>query len=635
MPHLKQHILPTGTVTGLALEKASSTTNYNKQNVHYKMKYNATTKQWEQEEIMTPLVPMIYPGIKTKDGKVKDISGGLKDKIENDTFNNKPEIGLPVEPAVPETPVTAPSTGIGGYKRAEAEYSRNEQTQRQVIGLTKSAGIQYEPEQMNNVSEAQRTSINMKYAVMPGGYNSRSDAQVLSQTSEAGILQDLLNPTVKKDQSKIMSAIGGIPLVSGMTRIANFFNPRSEKAQIERLLKSGMINVTSSDGKSLDYATALKTLTEDDKGRLKILKGEDLINSGYKITQNKTIAEEYKNSPAFMNIKEDKANNFVLGNGTQLTTLNPVMGSAGTSLFGILGENKGASQTNGEQVLVVEAGQGHGGGAYRSDGKFVGMNGKIYSGGTADQAKLSANGGLLPEATLKRMTNKDGTLKDLYTDPDSDFYIKNNVDENGKYIGDVVMENRDIVNTTENVVGTTAPKGSNDYNNHNDNQQKQQDDIRDEVADDLTDIYGSDPEPETVKKPVTGTTAPGQSGGYDSSGGGSSGSDNSSKDKKIICTEMYRQTQLDDWQRTIKLWYIFQQRHLSETHQKGYHFLFRPYVKGMQKSSILTSIGKHMAQERTKDIKHIMYGTEFSLKGRVYRTILEPICYIVGLFIRG
>ena len=120
----------------------------------------------------------------------------------------------------------------------------------------------------------------------------------------------------------------------------------------------------------------------------------------------------------------------------------------------------------------------------------------------------------------------------------------------------------------------------------------------------------------------------------DSAGQGS-GSSSDSKDKKIVCTEMYRQTQLDDWQRTIKLWYLFQQRHLSETHQKGYHFLFRPYVKGMQKSSILTSIGKHMAQERTKDIKHIMYGTEFSLKGRVYRTILEPICYIVGLFIRG
>ncbi len=46
-------------------------------------------------------------------------------------------------------------------------------------------------------------------------------------------------------------------------------------------------------------------------------------------------------------------------------------------------------------------------------------------------------------------------------------------------------------------------------------------------------------------------------------------------------------------------------------------------------------IGNEVLSGRTKDIKHIMYGTEFSLKGRVYRTILEPICYIVGLFIRG
>ena len=96
---------------------------------------------------------------------------------------------------------------------------------------------------------------------------------------------------------------------------------------------------------------------------------------------------------------------------------------------------------------------------------------------------------------------------------------------------------------------------------------------------------------------------------------------------------MYRQTQLDDWQRTIKLWYLFQKKYLSETHQKGFHFLFKPFVKGMQKSNILTSVGRHFAQERTKDIKHIMYGTKFSLLGRVYRIILEPICFVVGLLL--
>jgi hypothetical protein len=503
-------------ITGLALDTA--TTNYNKQNVHYKMKYNATTKQWEQEEIMTPLVPMVYPGIKTKDGKVKDISGGLKGAPVVKPIDTL-EIPQPVEPTVPETPVTAPSTGIGGYQQAQQDYSS------QVQGIQKSAGVQYEPDQMNAVSESQRTNRDMKYAVMPGGYNSRSDAQVLSQTSEAGILQDLLNPTVKKDQSKIMSAIGGVPIIGGMAKIAGFFNPRSEKAQIERLLKNEMITVTDNTGKALDYNTAIKALTEDDKGRLKILKGEDLINSGYKITQNKTMAEEYKNSPAFMNIKEDKANNFVLENGIQLTTLNPVMGSAGTSLFGILGENKGASQTNGEQVLVVEAGQGHGGGAYRSDGKFVGMNGKIYSRGTADQAKLSANGGLIPTSVLERMTDKNGVLKDLYK-AGGEFAIDSKyIDANGKYTGSVVMENRDVIPNggKGQPVANTAPTNSNDNNNYNQQQDTRQQ-VKDTYKDKGTVTYNTKDTGGYVTTPNKPSTPPSQRGG--------GGNTNSSSTKK-------------------------------------------------------------------------------------------------------
>lgn len=616
------------TVTGLALEKASSTTNYNKQNVHYKMKYNATTKQWEQEEIMTPLVPMVYPGIKTKDGKVKDISQGLKDApVVKPITTPDIDITQPGFPSTPETPVTAPSTGIGGYQQVTQDYSS------QPSGMTTSGGIQYEPSQVSSYSESLRD--NMKYNVMPGGYNSQSDAQVLSQSLDGGILQQLLNPTVKdKNEKTKMEALGSLPVIGGISKIASFMGPRSEKAQIDRLLKSGMITVTNNQGQTLSTEDAFKVLTQDDKGKLKILKGEDLINSGYKITQNKKIADEYSNSPAFMNLQEDKANNFVSNTGTQLTTLNPVMGSSGTTLFGLFDEAKGSSHTNGEQVLVVDA---DGGGAYNSEGKFVGQNGQIYAFGTAEQAMQSAMGGVLPADVLERMTDENGKLKDLYTDPSSQYYIDSPNVVNGVYVGDVVLENRDIVDDggNGNVVGNTAPDGSNDNNNYQNNQNQIQDDIRDEVADDLEDIYGSDPEPpEQTYEDTYGPVEDEQGfGGGSDSGSGSSSSD--SKDKKIVCTEMYRQTQLDDWQRTIKLWYIFQQRHLSETHQKGYHFLFRPYVKGMQKSSILTSIGKHMAQERTKDIKHIMYGTEFSLKGRVYRTILEPICYIVGLFIRG
>ena len=118
-------------------------------------------------------------------------------------------------------------------------------------------------------------------------------------------------------------------------------------------------------------------------------------------------------------------------------------------------------------------------------------------------------------------------------------------------------------------------------------QNQVQDDIRDEVADDLEDIYGSDPEPpQQTYEDTYGPVEDEQGfGGGSDSGSGSSSSD--SKDKKIVCTEMYRQTQLDDWQRTIKLWYLFQKKYLSETHQKGYHFLFKPFVKEIFNGTLL------------------------------------------------
>jgi len=118
-----------------------------------------------------------------------------------------------------------------------------------------------------------------------------------------------------------------------------------------------------------------------------------------------------------------------------------------------------------------------------------------------------------------------------------------------------------------------------------------------------------------------GGVAPGASGG----GGGSRGGG-----KSIICTQMYQQTQLNDWKKTMQLWYIFQKKYLTIEHQKGYHFLFKPFVSGMKKSKILTAIGKHCAIARTNDIKHIMFGTPFSLLGRLVRLVTEPICYITG-----
>ena len=613
-----------------AISKEAETINAGEQNVRYTMKFNSATGQWEQEEILTPLVKTTYPGIRTPDGGVKDISKGLAGAP---VVQPPSEITQPVEPVTPEEPevvtpiMKQPDTQRDSFEEAQKAY-----------GVT-SGGIRYEPQQ---TAPTPALADDMKFNVMGGGFNSRSAAQNLLFSKEKGILNDLVNPQVKteeqvKKDSQKQSMLGGLlgPM-KAISGVAGFLNPRSEKAQIETLLNNSIIQVRDNNGNLLNKENALKFLTEDDKGKLKIKKGNELIESGYKVEQLDTLAKDFQNSAAFVNLESEKANNFVTSTGAQLTNLNPVMGTSGTTLFGLFDEPKGDSHTNGEQVLVVDSGPGHDGGAYRSDGKFVGMNGQIYAFGTADQAMQSANDGLLPAEVLKRMTDKDGKLKNLYTDPDSDFYIENNVDENGFYIGEVVLENRDIVDNggNGNVTGNTAPDGSNDNNDYQDRQNQIQDDIADDVSDTLEDIYGSDPEP----SPPTGGQSMGGSEEEDKAAdraGQGGGSDSSSQDKKIICTEMYRQTQLEDWNRTIKLWYLFQQKHLSETHQKGYHFLFQPFVNGMKQSTVLTAIGKHLAEQRTKDIKHIMYGTKFSLLGRLYRIIIEPICYIVGLFVRG
>ena len=283
----------------------------------------------------------------------------------------------------------------------------------------------------------------------------------------------------------------------------------------------------------------------------------------------------------------------------------PVMGLSG-------------DHTNGEKVYLDSSA-----GFYNSQGQYVaddngdGIADKVR-GGSASEAAEAANAGYIPQKLLDRMTNADGSLKNLY-DPNAKDFVGNKYkldssvveirDGKAYYKGNVVKENRDVVDNggDGNVVDNAAPDNSNDNQNYE--FKKQQEEKKESGG-----PAGMGSQPET-------------------SGGGSGGGSADKKSKSIVCTEMYRQTQLDDWQRTIKLWYLFQKKYLSETHQKGYHFLFKPFVKGMQKSNILTSVGRHFAQERTKDIKHIMYGTKFSLLGRVYRIILEPICFVVGLLL--
>jgi hypothetical protein len=104
-------------------------------------------------------------------------------------------------------------------------------------------------------------------------------------------------------------------------------------------------------------------------------------------------------------------------------------------------------------------------------------------------------------------------------------------------------------------------------------------------------------------------------------------------DGKIVCTEMYRQTQLDDWAQAMKTWYIYQKKYLTPLHEIGYHSLFKPFVRGMKVNNTLTSIGAYFAKERTKHLRHILTKgkAKDSIVGNIFCKIIHPIVYLVGL----
>jgi len=105
------------------------------------------------------------------------------------------------------------------------------------------------------------------------------------------------------------------------------------------------------------------------------------------------------------------------------------------------------------------------------------------------------------------------------------------------------------------------------------------------------------------------------------------------EDTKIVCTEMYRQTQLVDWQHTMKIWHVYQEKHLTPYHQVGYHWLFKPYVRGMKNSSILTKLGAALAKHRTEHLRYILTKgkAKDNLIGNVWCKFVHPLVYIAGI----
>jgi len=117
------------------------------------------------------------------------------------------------------------------------------------------------------------------------------------------------------------------------------------------------------------------------------------------------------------------------------------------------------------------------------------------------------------------------------------------------------------------------------------------------------------------------TTKPGTGGGADSGGSSSSGG-------KIVCTMMNESYGFGSFRN--KIW-LKHSKGLAPEYQKGYHKIFLPFVRLSKKSFVVKKVLEHIAVHRTIDIRQESRG-KVHLLGRVYRKILEPICYWVGKY---
>jgi hypothetical protein len=103
---------------------------------------------------------------------------------------------------------------------------------------------------------------------------------------------------------------------------------------------------------------------------------------------------------------------------------------------------------------------------------------------------------------------------------------------------------------------------------------------------------------------------------------------------KIVCTMMNEQAYgFGSFRNAIWLKHSENMPN-AKIYEKGYHTLFLPLVefaKGEGKlNKVVRNVLAHIARHRTADIYKQMRGNKRDTLGRIYRAILEPICYLVG-----
>jgi len=125
------------------------------------------------------------------------------------------------------------------------------------------------------------------------------------------------------------------------------------------------------------------------------------------------------------------------------------------------------------------------------------------------------------------------------------------------------------------------------------------------------------------------------SGGYQTSSGdvyasaaeaAEKGDGGGGRGGKIVCTMMNDSYGFGSFRN--KIW-LKHSKDLAPEYQIGYHKIFLPLVKLSKTNKVLKKTLEHIAVHRTIDIRQEARG-KMHLLGRIYRKILEPICYIVG-----
>ena len=109
----------------------------------------------------------------------------------------------------------------------------------------------------------------------------------------------------------------------------------------------------------------------------------------------------------------------------------------------------------------------------------------------------------------------------------------------------------------------------------------------------------------------------------EASGGGGGG--------KIVCTAMNNAYGFGSFRQTV---WLQHSKNMDPAYQKGYHRIFKPLIKFAYKDKawynmFVRSMLEGIARRRTADIWMQKHGKRH-LRGAVERSILEPLCYIVG-----